>query len=62
MYDLDTYPDSVPDSVPDLSSLLRYTMPDEADDYAELARLRERSDVYRTLKELGMLGYARKLA
>lgn len=58
MYDVDTYPESVPD----LRDLLRYTLPDEAATYTELARLEERDDVYSTLHSLGMLRYAHKTA
>lgn len=58
MYDLDTYPDTVPD----LSDILRYTLPDEADTVAELARLDERDNVYHTLRSFGMLRYAHKTA
>lgn len=58
MYDLDTYPDSVPD----LCDLLRLPLPDETYTDAELARLEERDDVYRTLQSLGMLRYAHKTA
>ena len=58
MYDLDT----CPDSVPDLYDLLRLQLPDETDAAAEIARLDERDNVYRTLQSLGMLRYAHKTA